>query len=79
VTPEITGFSPLSSPPSTQVTVTGQNLAGAQVAFNGMPAAIVSGTTTQIVASVPADATTGHISVTSPAGTATSTATFTVT
>ncbi len=62
------------------MTITGRNLPGAtEVAFNGTPATIVSDTATQIVTTVPAGATTGRISVTTPAGTATSTKTFTVT
>jgi streptogramin lyase len=80
VTPGIGSFSPSSGPAGTTVTITGQNLSGAtKVAFNGTPAAITSDTATQIVTDVPAGATTGHISVTTPAGTATSKATFTVT
>jgi IPT/TIG domain len=80
VTPKIGSFSPTSGPAGTTVTITGQNLSGAtKVAFNGTSATIVSDTATQIVTEVPAGATTGHISVTTSAGTATSTAAFTVT
>jgi hypothetical protein len=39
----------------------------------------MSDTATKIVTQVPAGAATGHLSVTTPAGVATSTATFTVT
>jgi len=62
------------------VTITGLNLSGATtVTFNGTVATIVSDAATKIVTAVPTGATEGHISVTTPAGTATSKATFTVT
>jgi hypothetical protein len=62
------------------VTITGQNLSNATaVAFDGTPTTIVSHTATQIVAKVPSGAATGPITVTTPAGTATSHASFTVT
>jgi uncharacterized protein (TIGR03437 family) len=62
------------------VTITGQNLSSAtKVAFDGTPATIVSDTATQIVTTVPSGAATGAITVTTPAGTATSQASFTVT
>ncbi len=49
------------------------------VTFNGVPAPVSSATSTQIVTSVPAGATTGPIAVTAPSGTATSRVPFTVT
>jgi hypothetical protein len=62
------------------VTITGQNLSGAtHVALNGTDATIASDTATQIVTTVPTGATTGPVTVTTPAGTATSTGSFTVT
>jgi hypothetical protein len=80
VTPAVGHFTPASGAPGTTVTIPGQNLSGAtKVAFNGTTATIVSDTAAEIVTKVPAGATTGHISVTTPAGTATSSATFTVT
>jgi streptogramin lyase len=80
VTPAVGHFTPASGAPGTTVTIPGQNLSGAtKVAFNGTTATIVSDTAAEIVTEVPAGATTGHISVTTPAGTATSSATFTVT
>jgi protein-disulfide isomerase len=80
VTPTIVSISPTSGVAGTTVTITGANLSGAtRVAFNGTPAAIVSDTVTKILAKVPASATSGHVSVTTPAGTATSTGTFKVT
>jgi hypothetical protein len=48
-------------------------------AFNGTAAIVVSDTATTIVATVPAGASTGSISVTTVAGTATSTGVFKVT
>ena len=80
VTPAITGFTPASGAPTDQVTITGHNLSTAtRVAFNGTTADIVSSTSDQIVAEVPAGATSGPVSVTTPAGTATSTSAFSVT
>jgi hypothetical protein len=80
VTPEISGLSPTSGAVGTTVTITGQNISGATaVTFNGTPAAIVSDTATKIVTSVPTGAATGPLTVTVPAGTATSKGTFTVT
>ena len=79
-TPHISGHSPRSGPVGTTVTIKGVNLSGATgVAFNGTPATIVSDTWGQIVTVVPAGATTGHLTVTTPAGTATSKNKFTVT
>jgi hypothetical protein len=77
VTPRIASFTPASGAGGTTVTLTGINLAGAtRVAFNGTPAIIVSDTATKVVATVPAGATRGHISITTRAGTATSSGTF---
>ena len=78
-TPFIRRVAPHSAPVGTHVTITGRNLAGAlAVAFNGTPAAVVSDTATQIVVTVPAGATTGRITVTTPAGIASSPANFAV-
>jgi streptogramin lyase len=80
VTPEISGFTPTSGAAGTSVTITGQNLSGATaVAFGGTAATIVSDTGTEIVTQVPAGAATGTITVTTPDGTATSHAIFSVT
>jgi streptogramin lyase len=80
VTPAISGFTPSSGAAGTAVTITGQNLSGAtKVAFGGTPATIVSDTANQVVADVPSGAATGRITVTTPVGTATSSASFTVT
>ncbi len=81
VAPTVTSFSPTSGPIGTSVTITGTNLAGATaVKFNGT--AVTSFTvnsSTQITATVPNNATTGPISVTTPSGTGTSSSNFTVT
>ena len=78
--PVITSFAPTSGPVGTQVTITGSGFTGAtQVAFNGTVATtfnVVSDT--QITATVPAGATTGTITVSTPGGTATSPTNFTV-
>jgi large repetitive protein len=77
-TPKITGFSPTRGVPGTLVTISGNNLLGAMAAkFNGSAGKITSNTASAIKVLVPADATTGPISVTTPGGTATSSATFT--
>jgi Ca2+-binding RTX toxin-like protein len=77
--PTITSFDPTSGPVGTSVTITGTDLSGAtSVTFNGMAATITSNTATEIVTTVPADATTGPITVTTAGGTATG-GTFTVT
>ncbi|RIJ37593.1 IPT/TIG domain-containing protein [Pontibacter oryzae] len=76
-----TKFTPNLGAAGTQVTINGQYFAGAtNVSFNGVSATIVSGsvTDTQLKAIVPLGATTGKISVTTPAGTGTSVANFTV-
>ena len=77
--PTITGFSPDAGPVGSTVTITGTNLAGARlVAFNGVPAEIISDKATRIDVDVPALATSGPITVTTPGGSATSTQSFLV-
>ena len=49
------------------------------LAFHGVPAIMVSNSSTKIVTTVPVGATSGHITVTTSAGTATSNGTFRVT
>jgi hypothetical protein len=79
--PSITSFTPASGPVGTQVTITGNNFAGTtNVAFNGTSSTSFAATSnTQILASVPAGASTGTIRVTNAAGSATSASNFTVT
>ena len=79
-TATITSFAPTSGPVGTSVIITGTGFTGATaVAFNGSPAASFSvASDTQITATVPADATSGAIAVTTPGGTGTSAASFSV-
>ena len=76
----ITSFSPSSGAPGTKVTITGANLAHAQVSFDGTAAKIKSDSAKRIVVIVPTGAKSGTITVTTKkAGSATSTQSFTVT
>jgi serine protease len=76
----ITGFSPISGEVGTSVNISGVNFARVSVVrFNGSIASFTILSNTSINATVPADATTGPISVTNPGGTVASTTSFTVT
>ena len=81
VVPVISNIAPTSGPVGTQVTITGSGFTGVtKVAFGGVKAvtyAFNSGT--QIAATVHAGAKSGTIAVTTPGGSASSKATFTVT
>jgi len=77
----ITSFSPTfaCAESGATVTITGTNLSGVTaVSFNGTAATFTINSSTQITATLPSGATSGTISVSSPAGNATSTGTFTV-
>jgi large repetitive protein len=78
----IVSFTPARGPVGTSVTIygTGFGATPAQnaVSFNGTGAAVASASTTALVATVPAGATSGPISVTAAQATATSSAAFTV-
>jgi|ERR1017187_3279164 uncharacterized repeat protein (TIGR03803 family) len=77
--PQAQHFHPQSGAVGTDVRIWGQNLLSATVQFNGTPAAKVSNSGANYVwATVPAGATTGPITVTTPGGTETTLATFTV-
>ena len=78
--PTITSFTPTFGPVGTSVVITGTNLTGATaVTFNNVAATTFTvNSATQITATVPTTATTGKIKVTTPGGSATSTADFTV-
>ncbi|HEV8514536.1 MAG TPA: IPT/TIG domain-containing protein, partial [Cyclobacteriaceae bacterium] len=81
--PTITGFTPASGKAGESVTITGTNFdvsaANNIVKFNGKAAAIVgTPTSTNIVATIPSDASTGLITVTTNGITATSSSPFTV-
>ncbi|RYY11866.1 MAG: hypothetical protein EOO36_18350, partial [Cytophagaceae bacterium] len=78
--PTLTVLSPRSGPAGTLVVLTGTNLVGARaVTFNGVAASsFVVPSGSEVVATVPAGATTGLVAVTTPAGTATSATPFEV-
>ncbi len=79
VPPVITSFTPTSGVPGTSVSILGTNFAGdAAVKFNGTNAVITLLLFTQINATVPTNATTGPISVSTSGGTATNAMIFTV-
>ena len=79
--PMIDTFSPASGPVGTAVTIKGAGLGGATaVTFNAAPASSFTiDSDAQIRAIVPAGATSGQLSVTTSAGSATSVASFVVT
>ncbi len=75
--PSITSFTPAHAAAGVPVTISGINLGGAtSVTFAGTPAAITADTSASVTATVPAGAANGTIAVTTPTGTATSSATF---
>jgi hypothetical protein len=78
--PKLHGPIPTSGAVGTQVTIWGENLLGAAaVSFNGTAAATVRNISANYVfATVPAGATTGPVTVTTPNGTASSPGPFTV-
>jgi len=81
VTPQITGFKPPNGPVGTSVVITGNSLTGAtSVTFGGVKAtSFTVNSYTQVTATVPSGAKTGHIVITTRGGTATSGGIFTVT
>jgi IPT/TIG domain/Peptidase M66 len=77
--PTITSFSPTSGPVGASVTLTGTNFTGASsVKFNGTSATFSVTDAGHISTTVPNGATSGTMTVTTPAGTATSASSFTV-
>ncbi|MHB9007987.1 MAG: S8 family serine peptidase [Limisphaerales bacterium] len=77
--PTISGFSPPSGAPGASVTITGANFTGATaVRFNGVTAAFTVNSALQITALVPANATSGPLEVSGPAGSAVSATEFAV-
>jgi uncharacterized repeat protein (TIGR01451 family) len=76
--PVISSFDPTQGPPGTVVQITGDNFTGTTaVAFGGKPATSFTPVSDTILnAVVPANATTGRITITNPAGTATSSTDF---
>jgi DNA/RNA endonuclease G (NUC1) len=78
--PGIVSFSPTTGATSSVVVITGTNFGSTvTVAFNGVSATFNQDSATQITATVPAAATSGQISITTPSGTAISSGSFTVT
>ena len=68
--PTISSLSPTSGTVGTTVIITGTNFTGATaVSFNGAGATFTVNSATQITTSVPAGATTGNVTVTTPGGT----------
>lgn len=77
--PTITGFTPTAGPVGTQVTISGANLTTAtKVEFNGQTAITVTVSGANLIATVPAGASTGPIRITNPVGQVTSGGNFTV-
>jgi large repetitive protein len=76
--PTITSFTPTSGVVGTSVTITGTNLLATNaVRFNGVSSTdFYAASSTSVVATVPGGATTGLISLTTPTGTGTSAAAF---
>ena len=81
VTPQLLSFMPTSGAVGTAVTITGVSLTQtAKVTFGGVKATTFTvNSDTQITATVPTGAKTGHIAITTPGGTAASSGIFTVT
>jgi hypothetical protein len=78
--PTIAGFTPASGAVGASVTISGTDFTGATaVAFNGSAATSFAVTSPSVIqADVPAGATTGPVSVTTPGGTAISATNFTI-
>ena len=77
--PTITSFNPTFGPVGTSVTITGTHFTGVtQVKFAGVLASFSFNSDTQVTATVPAGATTGKITLMTPAGSASSPTAFSV-
>jgi serine protease len=75
--PEVSSFTPARAVAGSPVTISGTNLGDATVvSFAGTPATITGTTSTSVTVVVPAGAADGTLSVTTPAGTATSAKSF---
>lgn len=78
-TPGLGAFTPTSGVVGTKVTLKGQRLSEVlSVLFGSTPARIVKETPTAVIVTVPAGATSGHLTVVSTAGQSVSTKSFTV-
>ena len=80
VTPQLKSFTPGKGPVGTQVQITGVSLTQTTaVSFNGVAATeFTVDSDKKVTVTVPTDATTGTISITTAGGTATSVKSFTV-
>ena len=79
IVPAITALTPDTGPVGTLVTISGAGFTGASdVQFNGVDAAFTFVKDSKITATVPAGATTGFVTVTTPSGILQSGVTFTV-
>jgi DNA/RNA endonuclease G (NUC1) len=77
--PVITSFTPVTGAVGDTITITGTNFTSASaVAFNGVNAAFVINSATQISATVPTNATSGAITITAPSGMGISSTSFIV-
>lgn len=77
--PRISGFTPVSGPVGTRITISGEHFVNVQrvtIADVSAPFSVTS--SNEVVATVPPEARTGLIDVTTPLGTATSAAPFTL-
>jgi hypothetical protein len=75
--PTITGFQPTSALPGSSIFISGVDLTNAtEVTFNGVLATYRVVNNEQIIATVPTGASSGNISITTPAGAITSTSLF---
>jgi hypothetical protein len=76
--PQALSFQPASGPPGTKVQIWGYHLLAASAQFSGVAAKAHSSGPNYVIATVPKGATSGPITVTTPGGTSTTTASFTV-
>ena len=77
--PQPLHLEPSSGPVGTKVLIWGRNLLSPSVSFNGVPAAaVVSSGANYVWATVPAGASTGPVTVTTPAGSGTTRGSYTV-
>jgi hypothetical protein len=77
--PQALSFQPTSGPPGTKVQIWGYNLLAASAQFNGVAASAAhSSGPNYVIATVSKGATSGPITITTPGGTSTTAASFTV-
>src|SRR5262249_46616911 len=78
--PTISGFAPSSGYVGTAITISGSNFDpnATSVLFGSVVAALISTTTTQVTAVVPAGVVSGPVTIVTPAGSATSAGAFSI-